>query len=215
MSELQDPHQGTPEGGEQAPKEQGGAGSTSTPAIDPVEARFAKLEASYKEAQRKITLQGQELARYKQQVQTPPDNDEELYSLDSVAATKKIVTSALTEFERRQQEQRQAEQYLERFARERNIPAHELQDTYEQLANAANDRNAMLEVLATLHRAQNIETQLSQVQQTAQDNATRNARAVTTQSGNQQQTTPAKEFEQMTLAEQRQYLVDNLGVNRQ
>lgn len=179
-----------------------------------MEARLAMLEKQNKEAQRKITQQGQELAQYKR-AQTPPDNDEELYTLDSVAATKRIVTSALSDYERRQQEQRQAEQYLDRFAREHNIPAHELQETYEDLAAAANDRTAMLEVLATLHRARNINVQLEAARQTAQDTATRNARAVTTQTGTHQQTPPAKEFEQMSLAEQRQHLIETLGINPQ
>jgi len=213
----QDP-QSAPEEGQ---VDETGQGENAVPPETPqddgqaLKERMEKLERSYQEAQRVIGRQGRELGELrKQRPASEPGEDNiapDAFFTDPVNVTTKVVSRALAEFEARQEQKRQAERYLQAYAEEQGIPVRQLQALNEKLQSAQSDPDAYLDVLAQIHRAQNTSQEIQKAAQSAKDSVIRNARAVTTESTNTQVSPPGKSFDDMTLAEQREYLIKKYG----
>lgn len=220
MEQELDPQQ-APEG--QAPAGEGEQEVTSpeTPAVDDGQAlkeRLEKLERSYQEAQRLIGRQGQELGQLRKvaaQVPASKPQDESIppdaFYADPVSATTKVVTRVLSEFEARQEQRRQLERYLRKVQEQHGVTEDQLQALNEKYELAQSDPEARISILLDIHRALNASQEIEKAAQTAKDTVTRNARAVTSESGSSHVSPPGKAFEDMTGDEMRAWIKKNYG----
>jgi DNA repair exonuclease SbcCD ATPase subunit len=177
--------------------------------------RLEKLERSYKELQAEFTRKSQRLAEIERARQQQPPQDstpspEEFYS-DPVQGTMKVVSKVFSEYEARQEQRRQAEEYLQSRAEEAGIPIGEMKRLYRDFVEASNDPDRLTETLVSIHRARHADSQLQSAKKTVQDAVTRNARAVTTETAGTNTSPPGKSFDDMSLQEQREYLIKKLG----
>jgi len=193
---------------------------SEAPADDPTAKRISELEQREKELQRRLRQQGNELARFKQQQSTaaPAETpiDPESWFSDPANATKRVVSSVLTEFEQRQEQKRQQERTLARLARERNMTPEDLQEEYENLMTASDDPEALVDILAAIRRARDTDSHIQSAAQTVRDSTIRNARAVSAQGGASPTPDPGpmteEQFRQLSTKEQRAYIERHIGV---
>lgn len=214
-----------PDGSEPGQLEPSGTPAPPAPPAepeDPTAQRLAELEQREKELQRRLRQQGNELARYRQQQAQPtpapePGITPEVWFSDPENSTKRVVSSVLSDFERRQEEKRQQERTLARLAKERNMTPEDLQDEYEHLMSASNDPEALVDILAAIRRSRDTDSHIQAAARTIADSTTRNARAVAAQGGASPMPEPGpmteEQFRQLSLAEQEAYIKRYVGVS--
>jgi hypothetical protein len=209
----QDPQSASQETTEEAGKGEAVKSPETPPEGQALQERMEKLEKSYQEAQRVIGRQGKELGELRKRPipQTEETIAPDAFFTDPVNVTTKVVSRALAEFEARQEQKRQAERYLQEYAEEKGIPVRQLQALNERLQSASADPDAYLEMLTQLHQAQNTSEAIRSATQSAKDTATRNARAVTSESASANISPPGKSFDQMTGDEMREWIKKNYG----
>jgi hypothetical protein len=188
----------------------------ATPAVDDSAAqRLRELEDKNRDLQLRLTQKGRELAEQRRS-QTPPTQEEAIlpdaFFTDPVNVTAKVVSRALADYEGRQEQKRQAERYLQEYAEEKGIPVRQLQALAERLQSAQSNPEEYLDVLASIHQAQNTSAEIQRATKSAVDSAARNARAVTTEGGATQVTPPNKPVSEMTVEEHRAYLAKQHGI---
>ena len=179
-------------------------------------------EGQFKDLQRDYTRKSQQLAEYQRQVQEQPapvddSPSAETFYQDPVGSTAKVVQKVFADYESRQEERRQAEQYLHSFAEDRGIPERNLQQLNARYVAAQNDPEARLEILAAIHAAQNAGTQLQAAQKTIKDDVQRNARAVTAEGGAlgvpESAEISMEEFRSWPREKREAYLIKRYGVH--
>jgi len=178
--------------------------------------RVDELERQNKDLQYKLTQRGRELAEQRRTAQAHPTPDEDIpaetFFTDPASATRKVVSNVLAEYENRQEQRRQAEEYLQSGAEIRGSTPGRLLTLHRQLQQASQDNpDEYLDILASIDKAQNTAVEIQKATRTAVNTAARNARAVTSEGGGTQVSPPSKSEDEMTPKELREHLVKKYG----
>lgn len=184
--------------------------------VDDTATKLQEAEKRNKDLEFRLTQQGRvnaDLRRGTQPTQVvEEDIPAETYFSDPVGVTKKVVTNVLAEYESRQEQRRQAEEFLQLGAEARGSTPHRLLALHRQLQQASQDNpDEYLDILSAIDKAQDTAAEIQKASKTAVETATRNARAVTTEGGSTQVSPPAKSESEMSVAELREHLVKKHG----
>lgn len=181
---------------------------------DQLQQQLAQSKTNYDEAHRTITRQAQELSDSRKTKDVDPEKEmsADEWLDDPAKATKNIVTSVLTEFEKGRQEERQAERQLEDFAEQEGIPVKRLRQLSQKLAGALATPEDLLGVLKQLHQAETTHDAVASAAAAATDTAARNARAVTVEGNAPQTESPDKSIDDMTDDELEKYVIKKYGI---
>jgi hypothetical protein len=195
-------------------------GQAGTPAQAPegasqkpdVETRLSQIERDYKELQKDYTRKAQQLAEMRRSQQSPQGHTNQPVAEDfdwanPGASIGKYVGSALTEFEMRQEQKRQAAELIRDTAEQHGIPTKDLQKYYQKLQEAATDPYELMETVARMYRADHTDQAINEAQRATKESVERNARAVTAEGGSTKQSPPGKALSDMTDKELEEYVM--------
>lgn len=182
-----------------------------------IETRLNQIERDYKELQKDYTRKAQQLAELRRQSQSSQGSQvtqsqpQEFDWANPAQAIRQAVRGELTEFQKMQQAEREAEKLRREVAEEFNVPEREMNKYFERLVEAATDPRELAVVVARMYRADHADTAIAEAARTAQQTVERNARGVTSQGGPTQPVQQTKRPEEMTLEEHRQWLIQQFG----
>lgn len=188
------------------------------PAQDPVTAKLSELEQRNKELERRLRHQGNELARFKQTSETKPASepiDPNTFFADPVRVLDTVLTSKLTEFERKQDAKDTARRQLQGIATKHGMSVEELEAIDQHIQESFRDPESYAELIAQVRTARGIPQAVNAATQTAVQTLQRNARAVTTQSGSPAPSTTGEvsmeEFKKWPREKREAYLMQGRG----
>lgn len=209
MEQELDPQE-TPGDGTESGQREDGEQQASGPAAapDPTARQLEELAAHNKELQSRLTRLGREMAEIKRGSGNSQPEQTAGFFDDPDRAMARFKQEIVAEIDQR----RQTERVLRDFAEERGIPPRELERLNDKLQRATGDPHEYLEILAGLHAAENATTAVQRAAQASRETAERNARAVTAEGGATRVSPPGKSFGEMTLEEQRAYLIKKHGL---
>lgn len=218
MTEETEPQKapGTEPGPVEGPSEEVAQVVPTPEVVDDTAEKLQEAEKRNKDLEFRLTQRGRELAESRRVTQPAQAVEEDIpadtFFSDPVGVTKKVVTNVLAEYESRQEQRRQAEEYLQLGAEERGSTPQRLLALHRQLQQASQDNpDEYLDILSAIDKAQDTAAEIQKASKTAVETATRNARAVTTEGASTQTSPPAKSDEEMTVAELRAHLVKKHG----
>lgn len=188
------------------------SGQQPEPQVDPVATKLAELEEQNKNLQYRLTQQGRELKQFKgSQPQTPAQQPEDFDWANPGASIGKYVGKALSDFESRQDQRRQAEEMIRQTAEQNGIPVPKLQEYYAKLQEASTDPYELMNTVARMYRADHAEEAITQARRAAQESVERNARGVTSQGGATQPLPSQKAVADMNDKELDEYVMRTYG----
>lgn len=211
MEELDPTNQPTEGGGTEGQPEE--SQTQDEPQVDPIEDKLAKLEKENRDLQYRLTQRGRELKKFQESTPVPQPQEADEFDWNNPGASiGKYVGKALSDFESRQEQRRQAEEMIRQTAEQHDIPVRDLQEYYRKLEDAANDPLELMNTVARMYRADHAEEAVSHARDAAEQSVQRNARAVTSKGGPTQPTPEQKPLDDMSDKELDEFVKREYGV---
>jgi hypothetical protein len=151
--------------------------------VDPVQEQLAALEKQNTDLQHRLTQQGRKLKEIEQPPASQNTTTEEFDWNNPKGSIKETVSEVFSEYEARQNQQREMDSLYVDKAQELGIPVSQLREYTQALLESSKDQGDLMNTVARMYQADHAEKAITEATNATKQTLERNARGVMSEGG--------------------------------